>query len=295
MRRAWQRLADLIVRSSTTIGESVRRELPGALLAAPGISGQFEPAKARAANVWVTAPAYGTDEVPPPRLWRNGERDAAEYLEAGRRDTATMREVFESAGRPVESARTILDFGCATGRMTRWLTDLAPAREIWGVDVHGPSIAWCSEHLAPPFQFCQTTTLPHLPFADGSFDTIFAASVLDTMAELRDAWLLELRRLLAPDGALYITLLDRHSLETILELPDDHKHVDFRDVITHRDQDADFINSDWATVTITRGSGSAHAFYDLDEFRARWSSVFEIRAERQNAYAFETALVLSQR
>ncbi len=171
---------------------------------------------------------------------------------------------------------TILDFGCATGRITRQLLGVAdPDAELWGVDVHAPSIAWCAENLSPPFHFVTCTTAPHLPFRDGYFDLVIAASVLDTMVELRDAWLLELRRVLAPGGALYLTLVDRGSVEILLGVPAEHRLAPVGATIRRAEQAVDFLGSDWSTATIQVGT-TAHAIYDLDQFRSAWEHAFDI-------------------
>lgn len=52
----------------------------------------------------------------------------------------------------------------------------------------------------PSFRFVTTTTLPHLPFADGYFHMIHAGSVFTHIADLAEAWLLEIRRVLARAG-----------------------------------------------------------------------------------------------
>jgi SAM-dependent methyltransferase len=174
--------------------------------------------------------------------------------------------------------------------------DLAPGREIWGVDIHESSIAWCLENLCPPFHFSVTTTVPHLPFADHSFDIVSAGSVLSIMPELRDPWLLELRRVLSTDGALYLTLPDRHALDTILSFPDDHKLSSVSKVVRRAEHDVGLTGRDWATATILREEGgSAHVFYDLDHFRTVWSGIFELREVRNDAYVFETGIVLIPR
>jgi SAM-dependent methyltransferase len=288
-----------VVRSATALPHTVRAQLPSALESARGIGGRFDPQKAERGVVLSPAPQGARYEsaalpVPPPELWRCGEDGAEDYLAAGRRDTETMREMLAAAGHAIESARTILDFGCANGRMTRWLLDLAPGREIWGVDVHEPSITWCSAHLRPPFHFTLTTTLPHLPFADGTFDVVSAGSVLSTMPQLRDAWLLELRRALAPDGALYVTLPDRGALDTLLSVPDDDKLEGMSEVVRKAESEVGLMHRDWSTATILREEGpAAHVFYDLDHFRTIWGPFFDICEVRSNAYAFETGLVLT--
>jgi SAM-dependent methyltransferase len=297
LRRPWRGFANRVVTSSTTVRDTVRIELPSALRETPGIV-HFEPTPAKA-NVVIVPPArgHGTGDaeppVPPAALWRNLEGSSEEYLESGRRDTEAMRHALAERGRPVEGARTVLDFGCATGRMTRQLLGVVdPDAEVWGVDVHAPSIAWCAENLSPPFRFVTCTTAPHLPFHDGYFDLVIAASVLDTMVELRDAWLLELRRVLAPGGALYLTLVDRESVEILLGVPKEHRLAPVGDTIRRAEQEAPFLQGDWSTATIQVGS-TGHAIYDLDQFRSAWGQSFDIGPAHPRAYAdFETALVL---
>ena len=214
LRKPWLRFANHVVQSSTNVQETVRAELPSALRATPGLS-RFEPAVAKANTV----------VVPPPRgrrsaIGRCRYHRATCGVTASRAPTPTStkagatrrscRPPSRRVGRPFETAGAVLDFGCATGRITRHVMDMVrPDCEVWGVDIHAPSINWCLENLSPPCNFFTSTTTPHLPFRDGYFDVVIAASVLDTMSELRDAWLLELRRVLAPDGALYLTLIDR--------------------------------------------------------------------------------------
>ena len=160
------------------------------------------------------APAPGSAfAVPPSHLWVNYGRTTEEHLETGRMDVESMRAILARADRPIERADRILDFGCASGRLIRWLADLAPSREIWGVDIWATAIHWCKEHLSPPFHFATTTVAPHLPFEDRYFDLVYAGSVFTHIEDLADAWFLELRRILRPGGSLYFTLNDRSAIE----------------------------------------------------------------------------------
>jgi ubiquinone/menaquinone biosynthesis C-methylase UbiE len=117
---------------------------------------------------------------------------AEDYLESGRCDVAKMREILHQAGFPIERTERVLEFGCAAGRMIRWLDDIAPSREIWGVDIWASAMLWCKEHLTPPFYFATTTISPHLPFEDRYFDFIYAGSIFTHIEDLIDAWFLEL-------------------------------------------------------------------------------------------------------
>jgi len=150
--------------------------------------------------------------VPPPELWVNYGTSTEEYLESGRQDIAKMRQILEEAGSPIEAAERILEFGCAAGRLIRWLDDLVPSREVWGVDIWASAIIWCKEHLNSGFHFATTTVSPHLPFEDRYFDFICAGSVFTHIEDLTDAWFLELRRILRPGGKLYFTLNDRRAV-----------------------------------------------------------------------------------
>ncbi len=116
----------------------------------------------------------------------------------------------------------VLDFGCAAGRMLRYFGGVADRNEVWGVDIRAEHIAWCQEHLSPPFRFATTTTHPHLPFEDNSFRFIYACSVFTHIGDLEDTWLLELRRVLRPGGRLFATVHDNHTIELLSSSPPGH-------------------------------------------------------------------------
>jgi ubiquinone/menaquinone biosynthesis C-methylase UbiE len=115
-----------------------------------------------------------------------------------------MKKILGSVGFRIQDGNRVLDLGCASGRMIRWLNDFAEQCKIWGVDISAEHIIWCQQRLSPPFNFATITTAPHLPFEDRYFDLIFAGSVFTHIADLADAWLLELKRIVKPGGeALY--------------------------------------------------------------------------------------------
>ena len=65
--------------------------------------------------------------------------DSGKYVELSyksmRTHVETMRRILEGSGFSFKSEGRILDFGCAAGRMTRYLKDLTEKYEIWGVDI----------------------------------------------------------------------------------------------------------------------------------------------------------------
>jgi SAM-dependent methyltransferase len=129
------------------------------------------------------------------------------YLANGR----VTRERLESLLGPDWSwqGKRVLDFGCGAGRTLRHLLDTGA--ELHGCDVHGPSVDWLAGHLSPPLHVHRNDELPPLPYADGLFDLVYALSVFTHLADTWEEWLVELRRVLAPDGLLVATFLNERS------------------------------------------------------------------------------------
>jgi SAM-dependent methyltransferase len=104
----------------------------------------------------------------------------------------------------ISSLRSILDFGCGCGRVTRHFASL-DVSTLAGCDYNPALVSWCKEHL-PFAQFDINSLEPPLKYDDGKFDLIFAGSVFTHLdAGLQVAWMTELRRALAPGGYIYFT------------------------------------------------------------------------------------------
>lgn len=99
----------------------------------------------------------------------------------------------------VEGGR-LLDVGCGTGD----LVGAASARGVdaYGVDADAESLALASRSV--PGRLCRGT-LPHLPFADGSFGTVTANFVINHLREPHSA-AKELARVTAPGGRVVATI-----------------------------------------------------------------------------------------
>jgi SAM-dependent methyltransferase len=104
--------------------------------------------------------------------------------------------------------RRVLDFGCGAGRTLRHFLDEAEQAEFHGCDIDDASIAWLKENLSPPFHVFQNGESPGLPRPDGFFDLAYALSVFTHLGDHWADWLLELRRVLKPDGLLLATFLN---------------------------------------------------------------------------------------
>lgn len=103
--------------------------------------------------------------------------------------------------------KRVLDFGCGAGRMLRHFAREATGAEFVGCDIDEPSIDWLNANLNPPFRGFVNRRVPPLALGDGSIDLIYAFSVFTHLAHAWSSWLLEMHRVLAPDGLLVATFL----------------------------------------------------------------------------------------
>jgi SAM-dependent methyltransferase len=141
--------------------------------------------------------------VPPARLRIRVSLTSArnEFLLVGRDACAAIRRVFEASRSANQSYPRWLDYGCGSGRLARHLAALPEVEELWGVDVDGDAVAWCSAHLPGLYLAIPEDPPTGLPAAH--FDVVCAVSVFAHLDEERQlAWLAELHRALRPGGLL---------------------------------------------------------------------------------------------
>ncbi len=153
-----------------------------------------------------------------------------------------------------------LDFGSGAGRTLRHFEPEAEIAEFWGCDIDGPSIAWLSENLTPPFHGWKSTSYPPLGLEHGTFDLIYAVSVFTHLAENSTLWLLELRRMLKPDGLLILTYMGRWNSKWLAGEPWVEDRIGFN-VLHH--------NRDW-------DDGGPAVFISDWWMREHWGRAFEI-------------------
>lgn len=98
----------------------------------------------------------------------------------------------------------ILDVGCGCGLMALQLKDYLDSNGSYtGVDIHGPSIKWCTNHISTThrnFRFAQIENAK-IRYEARSFDLILLKSVFTHLRpEEVENYLSEIERLLKPNG-----------------------------------------------------------------------------------------------
>jgi SAM-dependent methyltransferase len=168
--------------------------------------------------------------LPPSRLRVivSGTADVDSFLESGQAQARYLRELLASVGRPLEDMDEVLDFGCGCGRIARWLADLARP-EVNGCDYNPDLVAWCDENL--PFMHVLKTELqPPLPYADNTFDFLYAFSVFTHLSvELSGLWMAELSRVVKPGGLMWFTIHGASYRERLL--PEQRERFDAGEII----------------------------------------------------------------
>ena len=102
--------------------------------------------------------------------------------------------------------KRVLDFGCGAGRVLRHFHEESRTATIAGCDIDRASVDWIRANL----NWIDARLVeepPPAPWPDSSFDLIWALSVFTHLTDHWAGWLLELHRLLQPDGVLIATFL----------------------------------------------------------------------------------------
>ncbi|HWE51230.1 MAG TPA: class I SAM-dependent methyltransferase [Bryobacteraceae bacterium] len=94
--------------------------------------------------------------------------------------------------------RRVLDVGCGKGRFARVLREQYPGAEIWGLDISEEML-----RFVPAGVKTRAGLMTELPFADSTFDCIYATESLEHAVEIERA-VSEMSRVLKPGGKLVI-------------------------------------------------------------------------------------------
>jgi SAM-dependent methyltransferase len=215
-----------------------------------------------------------------------------EHIPTGERDVKKMLELLKATEFELLSENRVLEMGCATGRMIRHLKPFTETCEIWGTDIDAKFVYWCQQNLNPPFHFATTTTIPHMPFADGYFNLIYTGSVFTHIDDLAEAWFLELSRILSPGGRLYTTIADNNTVN-VLETSTQRNYVWSRDIMSSYSIYNERKN-DFGMLVVGRDTAS-QVFYDIDYLRKIIPSTLEILSVTNEAYGYQSAVIFGKR
>ncbi len=131
-----------------------------------------------------------------------------------------MESLLVADGADPTRVRSVLDIGCGTGRLlVGWHVD-APGRRLVGTDLNDTLIDWDRANLGSVAAWEVNGLHPPLPHPDATFDLVILASVFTHLSlENQKAWLVEVRRLVAPGGRAVVTLHGSLYADVLLKEP----------------------------------------------------------------------------
>ena len=230
--------------------------------------------------------------VPPPelRMYYGTESDQA-FLDYGLRTYDAIRQIMNREGIQLVAGDSLLEWGCASGRVLRHFADETGICDVWGVDRDIPHLSWAKSNLSPPFKFVTCTAYPHLPFEDCTFRLCYGISVFTHVIHLIDMWLMEFRRILVPGGYALFTIQDEHSWQWILE----HKDWNgFWSPFISKEELSNGMQHDIYALLSNENNDwdSVHTFFKTKWIRQEWGRYFEIVAIEPLAVDFQSIVVL---
>ncbi len=233
--------------------------------------------------------------IPPTEELRLGYGTGSDdYVASGQRDVHQMLTILEEWGAAPGAMRRVLEVGCAAGRMLRHVPCQQGVSEHWGVDISAMHIEWCQRHLMPPLFFAATTTAPHLPFADGYFDLVYAGSLFTHISDLADAWFLEILRLLRPGGHAYLTIHDERIIGWLLsdEAAHDPWMSSLSTMVRRFAAETGTIKRGYRSFSIAADVfNQVQVFYDSSFLVGKWGLWATFVSLTPHAYARQTALL----
>lgn len=134
------------------------------------------------------------------------EHKPAAYFTTMRSDVA--RHVPHGSG-------DVLELGCGQGGLGRHLREQGIARRVFGVEIAAEPAAIAREHLDDVL--VGDVEAMELPFAEGQFDAIVAADVLEHLRDPQRV-MARLHGLLAPGGVIVVALPNVRNWRVVLPL-----------------------------------------------------------------------------
>lgn len=131
------------------------------------------------------------------------------FSERGQADARRFIAAAATHGLHVDGPLSVLDFGCGSGRIARWLAPDVMARggAFHGSDLNPTLVKWCADNL--PGTYASNELRPPLAASDATYDLVYGHSVVTHLSEkVAFSWLQELARVLRPGGLALLTFHD---------------------------------------------------------------------------------------
>lgn len=218
-------------------------------------------------------PGEGIDAVALPDALRmrrvHGNDHAATFRCIGFSVFMTMERVLLARfGKGYGGFPRVLDWGCGSGRVTRYFARHANVR-VTGIDIDADNIGWCRENM--PFANFHVAPLhPPAGLPSASFDLLIGTSVFTHLDEKEQfLWLEELRRLAAPGAVLLMSIHGGVAASMSHMAPNSLRQLRQSGIL-------DGGVSDLPGVRLAEAGYYRSTYHTPDYIRNRWSKFFEV-------------------
>lgn len=126
------------------------------------------------------------------------------YWLSGLRDIQQIDNWMDANSKTYTS---VLDLGCSSGRLLRHFHTYKN-EEVYGCDINKLHVDWVLKYLPKEIVVFQNTSIPHINLPDNSLDLITAFSVFSHIESFDTTWIMEIKRVLKPNGVAWLTVND---------------------------------------------------------------------------------------
>jgi 2-polyprenyl-3-methyl-5-hydroxy-6-metoxy-1,4-benzoquinol methylase len=210
---------------------------------------------------------------------------AGDFIASGYRIHEAMENAVKSAaGVSLGDFKTIYDFGCGCGRITRAFKILQPSSILYGSDIDPEAIGWLKKTCSNSANFHVNSHVPPLEYEKNLFDFVFSISIFTHLPEdMQFLWLEELRRIVKPGGYLFLTTHGERYYATLSP------------VALRIMKDKGFYYSS-SKYTTTEGLPSFYqsAYHSHEYIRKEWSRYFKIKDIKTCYLDTQDAIILQK-
>ena len=112
-------------------------------------------------------------------------------------------------------AKTVLEVGCGTGRLTSELLLVLPTASITATDISEGMMQVAKSRISSPSVVWKQADLMSIPFADASFDLVVSSFTYMLVSDFGKAFA-EARRVLQPSGSFVFSVWDKSPFFDVL-------------------------------------------------------------------------------
>jgi SAM-dependent methyltransferase len=191
------------------------------------------------------------------------------------------------------------ELGCASGRVVRHVA-FGSAAPISCCDINKRHTEWVRLFLPERINVFHNSVLPNLPIEDNSIDIATAFSVFTHIDDFEAAWLLELRRILRPDGLAYLTVATDHTWEQYKQRWIKEQLLPLAGRITeHAIDEAFFAGPLPREKTVIWWSAeqdlyNATVFHQAAYIRREWGRIFKVLDIVRNGHFYQDVVLLTK-